>query len=71
MAERKKKREKNSLSYEDYVSLSQSTDNLLLKAQEERLNPVPPHFRNPRDQATTRSLHGLGSQNQILHGLLM
>lgn len=50
---------------------------LLLKAQGERLNPVPPHFRNPRGQAspTTPPFHRLGSQNQILpsckHGLLM
>lgn len=65
------------LSYDDSVTLSQSTDNLLLKAQGERLNPAPPHFRNPRGQAspTTPPFRRLGSQNQILpsckHSLLM
>lgn len=83
MAEVKKKRErKNSLSYEDSVTLSQSIDNLPLKAQGERLNPVPPHFRNLRGRGspTTPHFHRqqgllLRSQNQISpsckHGLLM
>lgn len=81
-AKKKKKRDKHSLSYEDSVTLSQSIDNLPLKAQGERLNPVPPHFRNPRGRAspTTSHFHWqqgllLSSQNQILpsckHGLLM
>lgn len=52
---------KISLSYEDSVTLSQGTANLLLKAQGERLNPVPPHFRNPRGQVspTTPPFHRL------------
>lgn len=74
---KKKKEKKNSRRYEGSVTLSQSAANLLLKGQGERLNPVPPDFRNPRGRAspTTPPFHRLGSQNQILpsckHSLLM
>lgn len=44
--EEKEKKEKY-YPHEDSTTLSQIINSLLLKAQIERLNSVPPHFRNP------------------------
>lgn len=48
----KKEEKKDFLSREESATLSQTIENLLLKTQIERLNPVPPHFRNPRQQVS-------------------
>lgn len=45
-------RGETSLFPKDSATLPQTINDLLLKAQRESLNPVPPHLRNPRKQVS-------------------